>query len=120
MNLGPLRALATSLAFGTHGVPATAIPLGGGPIATRVMWLPQVGTEAATFTDRPYGSDFQRREPRRVMAVERVAGLAALPRGSTIVAPERGDLTATTWTVDGHDMTDVAQFRVMVVQEAAA
>lgn len=120
MNLGALRALATSLAFATHGVPATVIPFGGGPIATRVIWLPQVGTEAQTFTDRPFGSDRERRDPRRVIAVERVACLTALPRGSVIVAPERSDLEPATWTVDGHDMTDVAQFRVMVVQEAAA
>lgn len=122
MNLGALRSLATSLAFDTHGVAATVIPLGGGPITTRVIWLPEVSRlrfEAKTFTDRPYGTDFQRLEPRRVIAVERVACLTALPRGSVIVAPEQGDLTPLTWKVDGHDVTDAAQFRVMVIPAAS-
>jgi hypothetical protein len=121
MNLGALRALASTLAFTAHGVDATVTPLGSTtPVPTRVIWLPQVGPSAQAFTDRPYGSDFQRREPRRVLASQRSDALTDVPRGSVLRAPERGDLEAKTWIVDGHDLTDVAQIRVMVIPEVSA
>lgn len=118
MNLGALRALATSLAFDTHGVDATVTPFGSDTaIATRAIWMPQVGTEAVTYTERPYGTDRQRIEPDLAMVVQRVDEMPSLlQRGTVIVAPERGDLTPSTWTVDRTLMTAVDQFRVVVVK----
>src|SRR5688572_24736493 len=90
MDLGPLRGLATQLAFDAHGVPATVtrpFPDDGTPIVTRGIWV--TPGLSRPFTEA-FPSDFalQRREPERVMALSR-AEVPAVPRGTRIDAPEQ-------------------------------
>lgn len=50
--------------------------------------------------DRPVGTDFQRREPRRVFSLPRSV-TASMPRGALIEAPEVLNGPVKTWRVDG-------------------
>jgi hypothetical protein len=109
MDLGPLRALALSLNFSAHGVPATVTRPNDVALDTTAIWLPEP-PEA-----QPYGTDFSRREPRRLLALRRDATFAQLPRGTLIVAPEQRGGTARTWQVDGYQRTEADHWRVIVV-----
>ena len=63
----------------------------------------------------PYGTDFQRREPRRVLAVKR-ADVVTLPRGTVITAPEKLGGADKTWRVDGLEREiDAYYWRAIVV-----
>lgn len=108
MDLAPVRALMLDINVGVYGAEATVTPLGGVAIVTRGIWM------GAVQEDMPIGHDFQRREPRQVFALSRVA-VPSLPRGSTIVAIARGGTVAQTWTVEGLADTQTAdQTRVIV------
>src|SRR6185436_16430516 len=113
MDLGPLRALALDLTASAHGVTATVSRPApdNAPIVTRGIWI--------TFPleePRPYGTDFQRREPRRVLALPKSA-LATLPRGTIIVAADRVGGSIKTWRVDGLDPQVVPeQWRAIVIE----
>src|SRR5688572_18387890 len=78
------------------GVPATVTRPAPDttPIATTRVWLP------ALEEPQPYGTDFQRREPRRRLALPRSV-LPTLPRGTSVAAPEIAGAAVKTWTVDG-------------------
>lgn len=80
-----------------------------GPVVTTGVWVPPL-TEA-----QPFGTDFQRREPRKVMAIERSVALPSLPRGTTILAAEEDGATVRTWRVDGLERTEADLFRVSLV-----
>lgn len=115
MDFGGLRALVLDLNFTTHGVPATVTrPFPDEtPIVTRGIWLTPI-TENA-----PGGTDFQRREPYRVMALSR-AEIPTIPRGSLIDAPEKSGDATQTWRVDGYERQEADQHRVVVIQEPEA
>lgn len=94
------------------GVPATVTRPSpdDDPIATPVIWL------SPEDSDRPYGTDYQRREPRRVMGVPRTT-VAGVPRGTLVVAPELLGGTDKTWRVDEMlRSADVDLWRLAVVQ----
>ena len=83
--------------------PAVAIPVtrpGQDPVETTGIWHVPLA-EAP-----PFGTDFTRREPRRVLEVPRDDTLDDVPRGSVIVAADRDGAAATTWRADGLDRTD--------------
>jgi len=113
MDLGPLRALALDLTSSAHGVTATVTRPAPdqAAIVTRGVWI--------TFPleePRPYGTDFQRREPRRVLALPKSA-LATLPRGTVIVAADRVGGSIKVWRVDGLDPQVVTeQWRAIVTE----
>jgi hypothetical protein len=103
MNFDTARTAAVDANFGVYGVPATITrpapddtPVSG-TVILRVESLPE---------QRPFGQDFQRREGRRVLSVRRDDFAAALPRGTTVVAPERKGGTDKTWTVEGQERAD--------------
>ena len=110
MDLSALRALVTTLNVETHGVPVTVtwIEPGVAPITTRGIW-DQMLDEAM-----PYGTDLQRSEPRRQMALSRTV-LASVPRGTLISAPERTGGVAKTWKVDGLGHSTPEMWRVILV-----
>lgn len=64
------------------------------PIATTAIWL------GAEEDSQPYGTDFTRREPRRLLTLSRAA-LPTLLRGSLVEAPEVAGGTVQRWRVDG-------------------
>lgn len=114
MDLGPLRTLASSLTQSVLGVAATVTRPAPDdtPVVTTGIW-----TTAPLDEARPFGVDFQRRDPRRVLALPRRT-LATVPRGTTISAPEMPGGTAQTWVVDGLDTIDADTIRVVVVPSA--
>lgn len=107
MNIAALRALVLDVGTHTFGVAAIITPPGGEAITATGVWLPSL-TE-----DPPVGRDFQRREPRRVLAF-RLAEVVAVPRGSMIEAAEYGGAPRV-WTVDGVEQQTAEQIRVVVV-----
>lgn len=111
MDLGPLRTLACEVIQAAHGVAATVTRPApdGTPVSTTGLWLTTPLEEL-----RPHGLDFQRREPRRVMALPRRT-FDSVPRGSLVSAPERLDGTPTDWRVDGIDQQDADYIRVILV-----
>jgi hypothetical protein len=112
VDLWPLRSLAFSLNLSAHGVDATVTRPApdNTPIVTTGIWLQPLEES------RPYGTDFQRREPRRVLVLPR-ANVPTLPRGSAVVAPETRGGTPITWRVDGFDRAvDPDYWRAIVVQ----
>lgn len=113
MSLGPLRALAQAVSVGVLGVPATVTrPFPDEtPVTTTAVWLPPPPEEA-----QPVGTDFRRREPRRLLALPRDAALPSMPRGTVISAPEDPDGAAQLWRVDELALTQYDQWRVLVVR----
>lgn len=107
MDLGALRTLVRDLNVSAHGLDVTVTPLGQAAIATRGIWvLPQV-------EDHPVGSDLQRREPRKVLALKRdIVGVP--PRGSVILAPEVVGGAIKTWRVDGIERVEAELTRLIV------
>lgn len=110
MDLGPLRTLALELNLAAHGVTATVTRPApdSTPVTTTGIWH-----TAPLEEQRPVGTDFQRRDPRRVLALPRSA-LATLPRGTTIVAPETIGGDDKTWTVDGLERVEGDTWRAIV------
>jgi len=118
MDLGPLRVLTRALTQATFGVPATV----------KVPWLspdddPPTQTTVETTgvwvtpldEAQPFGADFTRREPRRILAIPRTATLDMVPRGTLIEAAEEPGGTVRTWRVDGLERTEPGLTRVIVV-----
>lgn len=81
------------------------------PIATTGIWL-----DEALEEERPYGTDFQRRDPRRLMAIPR-ADVSTLPRGTLIAAPELAGKVIRTWRVDGLAHVDPEWWQGVVTRE---
>lgn len=79
------------------------------PVPTTGIWL------TSLVEVRPFGTDFQRRDPRRVLSVTRDAILTHIPRGSTIVAPEQVGWTPKTWRVDGYERVDSDDMRLILI-----
>jgi hypothetical protein len=64
---------------------------------------------------QPYGTQFQRRDPKRILALPRNV-LDELPRGSTIVAPERHGGPNKTWLVADLDRLEADHWRAIVTE----
>lgn len=111
MDLGSLRTLALDLNLAVHGVDVLVTPPGAAGIETRGIWLTTI-TE-----DMPVGGDFQRREPRRVMALSRL-DVPTVPRGTVIYGPEKDgeEDTPRYWRVDGTERVEADHTRVVVVE----
>lgn len=111
MDLGPLRTLVSDLNFRVHGVAATVTRPApdNTPVVTTGIWLSPPLEEP-----RAVGTDFQRREPRKVLALPRNV-LSKVPRGTTVVAPEAIGGANKTWRVDGYDRVEGDHYRVIVV-----
>jgi hypothetical protein len=93
------------------GVPATVtrpVP-DDAPITTTGIWLQPLEET------RPVGADFQRRDPRKVLALPRSA-VPTLPRATLIDAPEELGGAVKTWRVDGFERaTESDLWRATVV-----
>ena len=96
MDLRSLRALVVDLNFDTHGVPATVTYADPDldVVETSGIWLPELEEDAAV------GTDYRRRDPRRLLALPREA-LETLPRGTQVDAPDRTGDVVKSWRVDG-------------------
>ena len=95
------QALMQRLNLAAHGTPITVTRPGGLPIQTTGIWHVPIADPQA------FGTDFRRREPRRVMEIPRDDTLDDVPRGSVIVAVDRdGGGAAKTWRADGLERTD--------------
>ncbi len=110
MDLSSMEALVRDIDFDTLGIPVTVTPLGGSSITTQGIWSPSI------FDEPPVGKDYNRREPRRVMAL-RIDEVPDIPRGSLIVASEFDGEDAKNWKVDGVEKTDRDHIRVILVDE---
>jgi hypothetical protein len=96
--------------FAAFGVPATVIRPAPDdePIAATGIWDP------APAVDAPAGMEFQRRDPRHVMAFDRLE-VPTLPLKSVVVAPEKFGGLDRTWVVDGLVDADDELVRVLLV-----
>ena len=107
MDFGPFRDVVKELNFDAHGVAVTLKPAIGLPISTSGIWLPSL------LEDPPVGRDYNRREPRRVMALRRDQ-VASVPRGTLLTAPETISGTARDWQVDAVDEIRGDHIRVIL------
>jgi len=97
-------------ALEAFGVPATVTRPAPDhePIETSVIWVTPI------TDDVPGGMEFQRKERRRVLVLDRNA-VPTVPRGTVIVAAERLGEVERTWRVDGLELEDADHHRVRVV-----
>lgn len=110
MDLSSMEALVRDVNFDTFGIVVTVTPLGGSSITTQGKWC------TPEFDERPVGKDYNRRDPRRVMAL-RIDEVPDIPRGSLIVASEFDGEDAKNWKVDGIEKTERDHIRVILVEE---
>lgn len=107
MDFSSLRSFAFTAQRAVLGVNATVSPPGADPIETRGVWVPEIDE---TY---PAGRDFQRREPRRILALP-VSAVGTVARGATIIAALPGGTERRTWKVDNIDRVDGDQVRVIL------
>lgn len=101
MSFDALRASMLSLQFDMDGVAVTITRPAPDTVA---LTLPTGGIWMTPLDEQePTGTDFSRRDPRKVMAVARTETLPTLPRGTLIVAAELDGGTPYTWRVDGYE-----------------
>lgn len=112
MNLNGLRSLVREINFSTHGLDATVTrPYPDDTaIATRAIWLLPLTEDAVD------GSELQRKEPRRLLALRRDE-VPTVPRGTIVDVPEWGSDVGARWRVDGVDRIDPDHTRVVVVAD---
>lgn len=94
------------------GVPATVTRPApdGTPITTTAVWIDP------SMLDVPASEDFQRREPRRLLALP-VGAVPTVPRGTIVTAPETLGATSQDWRVDVLVASDLDFHRVLVLPE---
>lgn len=118
MDLGPLRSLTRALTQAAFGVAATVtVPLlspdhdppADFTVETTGVWM--TPAEEA----QPFGADFSRREPRRILAIPITSTLTTVPRGTLIEAADEPGGTTKTWRVDGLERSEPGLMRVIVV-----
>jgi hypothetical protein len=109
MDLGPLRALTRELTQATFGVRATVTPPSAAAVETTGVWM------TPAEEPQPLGSDFSRREPRRILAIPITDTLETVPRGTLIEAADEPGGTTKTWRVDGLERSEPGLMRVLVV-----
>lgn len=107
---GDLRALVLELNLAAHGVSATVTVDGQDPIETTGIWLTPLTEEF------PASTAFQRREPRRVMALSR-AEVSLVPRGTLIQAALKSGDASQRWRVEGPERIEADHVRVWVVPD---
>lgn len=112
-----LQELVEDVNFAVHGVPATVTrPFPDEtPIETRGIWLTP-GLSRPFTEPYPGGAQLQRREPERVIALQR-SEVPTVPRGTRIDAAERIGGAVVAWRVDTVEHVDAGQHRVFVVRE---
>lgn len=111
MGLGALRALALDQTFDALSVPVTITPPGGLTVTTTGIWTKPLDETM------PFGQDYARRDPRKVLAVRRTSTLDVVQRGSAMTAPETDDGDVLSWRADGLDgLTSSDLIRVVVVR----
>lgn len=95
------------------GVPVTVIRPAPDqtPITTTGVWL------SPRFDEERVGSDFTKREPRRVMALPRSDIPPPLPRQTLILASEVSGGTIRTWRVDGFDEVQSDEWRPILMPQ---
>jgi hypothetical protein len=96
MGFDAAWALAADTLYAVMGLPATVtrpVP-NDTPVSARMVWL------SPPDEPQPFGVDLQRRDPRRVLALQRSIELDAAPRGTIIAAAEVQGGTVKTWRVD--------------------
>lgn len=103
------------LAIDAFGVPVTVTrpDPDTSPVTTTGVWLAPLLDEGL-----PAGSDLQRREPRRVMAIARTSVLTSMKRNTLISAPEQLDGPTILWRVDSLDRVEFDHWRVVLVVAA--
>lgn len=111
MDMGPLRTLALSVNLNVHGVDATVTRPSPDdtPITTRGIW------SASLEEAQPFGGDFRKREPRRVMVLPRAA-VPTMPTGTVIVAAETPGGEVKTWRFENHDSPAQPEYWRVVVK----
>lgn len=107
---GPLRSLVLELNQAAHGVDATVTRPApdNAPIATTGIWV-----TAPLDEQQPHGTDLYRREPRRVMVLTR-STVPTLPRGTSVIAPERQGGANKNWVVDEVERAEGDHFRAIL------
>jgi hypothetical protein len=111
VSFGSLRGLVLGIGQDVLGVPATITrpaPLNT-PIATTAIWLVEPVSDG-----QPYGTDFRRGAPRKVLVIAKADVPECPDRGTVIVAPEVAGESNKTWLVDGTDRVLADQWRVIV------
>lgn len=68
------------------------------PVPAVGVWVPPLSPD-----DQPIATDVFRRDARRILAVERTAGLNFIGKGSIVLAPEEEGGPVVSWTVDRYD-----------------
>lgn len=103
-------ALIQKVNLAAHGIPVTVTPPGGSAVATTGIW------HVPLEEQQPYGTDFQRREPRRLMELPRTDSLTAVPRGSIIAAADVDGGATKNWRADGLQRDDdpLRMFMILV------
>lgn len=103
------------LAFDAFGLPVTVTRPAPdtSPVATTGVWLAPLLDERL-----PAGSDLQRREPRRVMAIARTSVLTSMKRNTLVSAPEELGGPDVLWRVDSLDRVEFDHWRVVLVVAA--
>jgi hypothetical protein len=112
MDIDGWRALVRDVTFDAFPIPAIVTPPGESPITTTAVWLPSL------VEDMPVGRDFNRREPRRVMALRRDE-VPDVPRGTVIVAVGEIGGDARNWQIDSIESTEPGHHRVIVIPETS-
>ena len=112
MGFGTLRERVVSRSFALFGVPITVTLPDSEPIATRGIWLTPETEEV------PFGASYQRREPKRVMALKK-SDVPTVPRGTQIVAPEKDGDEMKRWRVDSFELAEPEHHRVVLVEHSA-
>ena len=96
-------------AFGVEGTVTRPAPDDTPITEVGIVWLPPL------IEDVPTGMTSSRREVINLMAFDR-AQVPTAPRGTLIEAPELLGGEIKTWKVDGHDLHDAEQIRVIVME----
>lgn len=109
MTLDPLRELVADKSAALLGVTATVEIPYEDPITTTITWGPEFPEE------QPVGREYERREPKRVMAIRRSV-VPEIPRETVITAAQSVGETAKEWQVDGIDRVTRSHFHVIVSQ----
>lgn len=97
-------------AFGV-AITVTVPPFEDDPVATTGVWVTSI------TQDVPFGTDFQRRERRRVLTMALSSALASVPRGSVVYAPEFAGGTVLRWRVDGFEVQEADHVRAVLVPD---
>ncbi|MDP1570344.1 MAG: hypothetical protein Q8L86_10095 [Vicinamibacterales bacterium] len=110
-NFDTARTAAVGANFGVYGVPATVTRPApdNAPVTCTVINRVEQLQER-----RPFGGDFQKREGRRVMSFRKSEIATQLPRGTTVVAPERKGGADKTWVIDSVDRVDAYCWHMVV------